>query len=113
MFVPLVVLGCLVLAVWLTLAAGVTLPLWYWAPFDHFPHGLTVHGVQLGYFPNGPSGHGAVGVYVDTLPKALLTAVVCLVLLVRVQLRPRPDRAYPRRRRPGPAPDAGRPAGAG
>jgi hypothetical protein len=29
------------------------------APFDHFPHGLTVHGVQPGYFPNGPSGHGA------------------------------------------------------
>ena len=82
MFVPLVVLGCLVLAIWLILAAGVTLPLWYWAPFDHFPHGLTVHGVQLGYFPNGPSGHGAVGVYVDTLPKALLTALICLLLLV-------------------------------
>ena len=82
MFLPLVVLGCLVLAVWLTLAAGVTLPLWYWAPFDHFPHGLTVHGVQLGYFPNGPRGPNAVGVYVDTLPKALLTALACLLLLV-------------------------------
>jgi hypothetical protein len=82
MFVPLVVLGCVVIAVWLTLAAGVTLPLWYWAPFQHFSHGLTVHGVQLGYFPNGPSGSGAVGVYVDTLPKALLTALVCLLLLV-------------------------------
>jgi hypothetical protein len=82
MFLPLVVLGCVVLAVWLTLAAGVTLPLWYWAPFNHFAHGLTVHGVQLGYFPNGPSGHGAVGLYVDTLPKALLTALVCLLLLI-------------------------------
>jgi hypothetical protein len=82
MFVPLVVLGLLVLAVWLTLAAGVTLPLWYWAPLSHFPHGLTVHGVQLGYFPNGPSGHGAVGVYVDTLPKALLAALVSLLVLV-------------------------------
>jgi Putative sensor len=82
MFVPLVILGFLVLVVWLVLAAGVTLPLWYWAPFDHFAHGLTVHGVQLGYFPNGPSGSGAVGVYVDTLPKALLTALVCLLLLV-------------------------------
>jgi hypothetical protein len=82
MFLPLAVLGCLVLAIWLTLAAAVTLPLWYWAPFNHYPHGLTVHGVQLGYFPNGPSGHGAVGLYVDTLPKALLTAVVCLLLLV-------------------------------
>lgn len=63
-------------------AAGVTLPLWYWAPFDHFSHGLTAHGVQLGYFPNGPYGPGAAGVYVDTLPKALLTALVCLLLLV-------------------------------
>ncbi len=82
MFVPLVVLGCVVLAVWLTLAAGVTLPLWYWAPFSHFPNGLTVHGVQLGYFPNGPSGHGAVGVYVDTLPKALIAGLACLLVLV-------------------------------
>jgi hypothetical protein len=82
LFVPLLVLGCVVLAVWLTLAAGVTLPLWYWAPFNHFAHGVTVHGVQLGYFPNGPSGHGAWGVYVDTLPKALLTALVCVLLLV-------------------------------
>jgi len=82
MFLPLVVLGCVVLVVWLTLAAGVTLPLWYWAPFNHFSHGLTVHGVQLGYFPNGPSGSGAVGVFVDTLPEALLTALVCLLLLI-------------------------------
>ena len=82
MFLPLAVLGCVALGVWFTLAAGVTLPLWYWAPFNHFPHGLTVHGVQLGYFPNGPSGHGAVGLYVDTLPKALLTALACLLLLV-------------------------------
>ena len=80
MFVPLVILGCVVLAVWLTLAAGITMPLWYWAPVEHYPHGLAVHGVQLGYFPNGPSGSGAVGFYVDTLPKALLAAVACLIL---------------------------------
>lgn len=79
MFIPLAALGAVVLAVWLTLAAGVTLPLWYWAPFQHYPHSVTVHGVQLGYFPHGPSGPGAVGVYVDTLPKALLTGAVCLV----------------------------------
>jgi len=82
LFVPLVVLGCVVLAVWLTLAAGVTLPLWYWAPFSHFAHGVTVRGVQLGYFPNGPSGPGGWGIYVDTLPKALLTALACLLVLV-------------------------------
>jgi hypothetical protein len=80
MFVPLVILGCVVLAIWLTLLAGITTPLWYWAPVQHYAHGLTVHGVQLGYFPNGPSGSGAVGIYLDTLPEALLTAVVCLIL---------------------------------
>jgi len=82
MFVPLGALGSLVLGVWLTLAAGVTLPLWYWAPFQHYAHGVTVHGVQLGYFPHGPSGPGAAGLYVDTLPEALLTGAACLVLFV-------------------------------
>ena len=32
-----------------------------------------------GYFPNGPHGHPGWGLYVDSLPKALLTALVCLV----------------------------------
>jgi hypothetical protein len=77
--VPLVVLGGVVLIVWITCLAGVTLPLWYWAPVEHFAHGLTVHGVQFGYFPNGPSGHGAVGWYVRTLPQALLAAVIFAV----------------------------------
>jgi hypothetical protein len=80
LFVPLVILGGVVLAVWLTLAAGITLPMWYWAPVKHYPHGLAAHGVQLGYFPNGPSGSGAAGFYIDTLPKALLTAAACLIL---------------------------------
>jgi Putative sensor len=79
LFVPLVVLGGVVLTVWITCLAGVTLPLWYWAPVEHFSHGLTVHGVQFGYFPNGPSGHGAVGWYVRTLPQALLAAVIFAV----------------------------------
>ena len=41
-----------------------------------------VRGVQLGYFPNGPAGRGAVGLYVDTLPKALITAAACLILFI-------------------------------
>src|SRR5262249_22656660 len=36
--------------------------------------------VQLGYFPHGPSSPGAVGLYIDTLPKALLTSAACLAL---------------------------------
>jgi len=124
MFVPLVILGFVVLAIWLTLAAGITLPLWYWAPVQHYPHGLVAHGVQLGYFPDGPSGSGGTGFYIDTLPKALLAAAACLILsalfsyllvltarlharTARALLRP-PDnplaRAEDLLRRPGPLP---------
>lgn len=82
MFLPLVILGAVVFSVWLTIVAGVTIPIWYWAPVQHYAHGLTVHGIQLGYFPNGPHGPGGHGVYIQTLPAALLTAVICAVLLI-------------------------------
>jgi len=73
MFVPLLALDLIVLTVWLTLLAGITLPVWYWAPWQTI-HGVRFHGAQLGYFPNGPHGHPAYGLYIDTLPKALLAA---------------------------------------
>jgi hypothetical protein len=73
MFVPLVVMDFVVLAVWATLLSGVTLPIWYRFSEQTYPGG-TAHGVQLGYFPNGPNGHPGHGLYVDTLPKALLVA---------------------------------------
>jgi hypothetical protein len=81
MFVPLVALDFVVLTVWLVFLAGITLPAWYWAPWQTI-HGVRYHGYQLGYFPNGPHGHPAWGLYVDTLPKALLTAVACLILFL-------------------------------
>jgi hypothetical protein len=72
-----------VLTVWLTLLAGVTLPAWYWAPRGNvglgYVNGAAVHGVALGYFPHGPNGPGRVGLYVDTVPRALLAAAVFLV----------------------------------
>jgi hypothetical protein len=40
------------------------------------------HGYQLGYFPNGPHGHPAYGLYIDTLPRALLAAGVSLILFM-------------------------------
>ena len=80
LLVPLMALDITVLAVWLTFLAGITLPAWYWAPWQTV-HGVRYHGYELGYFPNGPHGHGW-GLYVDTLPKALLTAVACLILFL-------------------------------
>jgi hypothetical protein len=78
MFVPLLGLDTIVLAVWLVLLAGITTPVWYWAPWQSVG-GVRYHGYQLGYFPNGPHGGDSWWLYVDTLPKALATAAVCLV----------------------------------
>jgi Putative sensor len=86
LWLPLFILDTLVFAVWLTFLAGITLPAWYWAPHGNagigYTSNTTVHGVTLGYFPHGPNGRGGVGLYVDTLPKALLAAAGFLVLFL-------------------------------
>lgn len=78
MFLPLLALDVIAASVWLTLLAGITLPAWYWAPWQTV-HGVRFHGYQLGYFPNGPHGHPGYGFYIDTLPKALLAAAAFAV----------------------------------
>jgi hypothetical protein len=80
-FAPLVALDLVVLVVWLVFLVGITLPAWYWAPWQSV-HGHNFHGYQLGYFPNGPHGHPGYGLYVDTLPKALLAAAAFLILFL-------------------------------
>lgn len=83
LWAPLYVLDTIVLSVWLTFLAGITLPLWYWAPrgteMAGYVHGTQVNGVAIGYFPHGATGPGAWGLYVDTLPKALLAAAIFAV----------------------------------
>ena len=81
MFVPLLALDAIVLAVWWAFLAGITLPIWYWAPWQTI-HGVRYHGYQLGYFPNGPHGPGGWGLYVGTLSEALSVAAVCLVVFL-------------------------------
>lgn len=123
LWVPLFILDTVVLTGWLIFLSGITLPAWYRFPRSDFPNG-SVHGVQLGYFPNGPHGPGAAGLYVDTLPKALLAVAGCLVLwllfnyvlvitarahatVARALLRPPPDPlagAKEMLARPGPLP---------
>lgn len=78
-FIPLMVLDVVVVLVWLVFLAGITLPVWYWFPEQSYNFGVA-HGVQFGYFPNGPNGQPGYGLYVNTLPKALLAAAACLVL---------------------------------
>lgn len=71
-----------VIVVWLVLLGGITVPAWYWSVPETFNNGQAAHGLQFGYFPNGPNGSGGHGVFVDTLPRALLTAAVFLVLFL-------------------------------
>jgi hypothetical protein len=73
-----------VVTVWLAFVSWITVPAWYWAPEQTYPGG-SHHGLQFGYFPHGPHGHGAIGFYVDTLPKAIVTAVIFLVLSLLFQ----------------------------
>ncbi|HEY2442414.1 MAG TPA: sensor domain-containing protein [Streptosporangiaceae bacterium] len=86
LWVPLFALDTLVFTVWLTLLAGVTLPAWYWAPRGNgavgYVNGPRTNGVALGYFPHGAHGPGAKGLYIDTLPKALLAAAIFLILFL-------------------------------
>jgi Putative sensor len=78
MWVPLSVLDTVVLAVWAWFLGMITLPVWYWAPWMQY-HGRRLHGYQLGFwFPHGPAGPGTVGVFIDSLPKALAAAAVGL-----------------------------------
>jgi hypothetical protein len=83
---PLLALDTAVLTVWLTILTGITLPAWYWAPRREAVVGYSsvkdVPGLTLGYFPHGPHGPGGVGLYVDTLPAALLAAACFLVLFL-------------------------------
>jgi Putative sensor len=81
LWVPLAVLDLAVLTIWLVLLGMITLPAWYWAPWQSI-HGVRYHGYELGVFPNGPHSHPAYGFYIDTLPKALLAAAVCLILFL-------------------------------
>jgi len=88
LFAPLLAFDTTVLSLWLVLLAGITLPAWYHYPSQTWTVGVSsrgvssAHGVQLGYFPSGPHGQGAWGVYVDTLPKAIIVALACLVLFL-------------------------------
>ncbi len=72
------------LMIWLTFVGLVTLPAWYWAVSSTYPSG-TYHGVQFGYFPNGPHRHGAAGIFVDTPAKAIGVALVFAVLSLLFQ----------------------------
>jgi hypothetical protein len=86
LWLPLALLDVTVLSVWAALLAGITLPFWYWLPRGTeavgYVHGGTVHGLPIGYFPHGPTGPGGIGLYADTMPRAVLAAALSGVLFL-------------------------------
>ena len=86
LWAPLYCLDTIVLTVWLSFLAAVTMPIWYWAPAHAnlaYVHGdQPDRGIPIGYFPHGVHGAGIIGLYVNSLPTALLAAAVFLILLL-------------------------------
>jgi Putative sensor len=86
LWTPLFILDTVVLTIWLTFLAGITVPIWYWAPRGNDIAGYSsptpIHGLAFGYFPHGPHGPGSVGLFVDSVPTALLAAACFLVLFL-------------------------------
>lgn len=81
LYAPLLAIDFAALGIWLVFLAGMTSPAWYaharGVCIGYCPAG-SPKGILLGSFPHGPHGPGATGLYVDTLPKALLAAAICL-----------------------------------
>lgn len=84
LFLPLLLLDSAMLIIWLTVLAGITVPIWYWSVPQTWPDGTVGHGLQLGYLPHGPNGPGGFGLWIDNLPTALLAAVGFLILALPV-----------------------------
>lgn len=81
LYVPLMVLGTVVFAIWLTFLGLITLPIWYrYIPFDF--DGQVIHGVAGGYFPHGPHGKDGVGFWIGSDLSATVAAAVALVLFL-------------------------------
>ena len=83
LWIPLYTLDTIVFAVWGSLLAGVTLPLWYRHVADMCIGTCgdqRVPGVLIGRFPNGPHGTGASGLWIyHSVGPALLVAAVCAI----------------------------------
>jgi len=79
---PLWILDFVVMTVWLTFLASITVPFWYGHATGvcvGYCPSQSAHGLYVGIFPHGPIGPGAVGMDVHTLSSALVLAAICLV----------------------------------
>lgn len=83
LWIPLYALDTIVVTIWASSLAGITVPLWYRHAADvcigdcgtgHVP------GIMVGHFPNGPQGAHGSGLWIyNSLGPALLVAAACLI----------------------------------
>lgn len=78
---PLFLLETIVWTVWVAFLAGVTVPIWYRYIPRNFK-GRHYHGLEYGYFPNGPHGKDGIGFWIGSDLSATVAAVAALVLLL-------------------------------
>jgi hypothetical protein len=78
LWAPLLALDTVVFGLWAELLAGITVPVWYRHVSDFCAGSCTtqhVQGLMIGDFPHGPHAAGAHGLYIDSLPAAVLLAL--------------------------------------
>jgi hypothetical protein len=80
LFPLLLVVDVVGLAVWLACLAGITVPVWYGSVTNRWGDGPVRHGLVIGVLPDGPDGASGFGVWIGSLPAALITALVSVVL---------------------------------
>jgi RND superfamily putative drug exporter len=82
MWPVLLVLDLTALVLWLIPLALISMVFWHRYVPQTFDNGTTGHGIQLGYYPDGPHGATRYGWFIDSTQSALIAAGVGLVLLV-------------------------------
>jgi hypothetical protein len=81
LYAPLLFLDTLVFTIWLSFLGVVFLPVWYRYIPNTFD-GRRMYGEAWGYFPHGPHGKGAVGVWIGSDLSATVAAAAALVLFM-------------------------------
>lgn len=78
---PMFLLETFVWVLWVAFLGGITVPIWY----RYIPRGYNgqhFHGLEYGYFPNGPHGKDSIGLWIGSDLSATVAAVASLVLLL-------------------------------
>ncbi len=78
----LLTLDVVAVAVWLLGWGLISVPFWYRYPPQDFDNGTTAHGIQIGYYQNGPYHGPHYGWFINDQRSALIAAAIGIVLML-------------------------------